>query len=717
MSLTSRWLARARSRDRAKRAAEKGPKRPSIKAIDSPGLERKVMLQLLAEQGKGAQSAIFKERMATAGDEHDGLMDAATDAAAAEEPETMQPAVGSIAKAIRERRESKQRATIAEPAARHRLEPPAKKAPFRIPRKKPRSVQEVEPTLPPDDLPDLVPGAVSDEEEDGDAASVHAAEDAPAAPPPLFGRAADKAKAAAAAALGSAAPPDQTGRDPLFGEAPAATTKEACSFGRMSRPATFGRRADEAAAAAAAASAEDTPAEPEPPKEFEGQEEAAEEDKDKVVEQIFELLPQEWSELLLTFGHTPTLSAAVRLERAKKRLRKAEMSVCLNIRRALTSLVPWMKEMRLEETFLFLGCLTADVCIAFLEDYDEGAQERAQERAAKREAAGLPPRRNDRGGKTACMPIFRGLDSCRKRLGLPFCTEPEEVKEVARCGHGMPAPQPMVNLHDCKTLEETTVDERKTRFERAYAGGGWLTIAGSTRVIDLQRTPKLRFERSSVLGRETTICCGEARKSKARRAKEMRPLPWRAAMIPIGGGDVDLQPLINSMPNSDKGCVFRDFETAPGVAHVITNATAWANKPASHETIVNSLRVLTGNGELGGHNGRHVLPEVGRVLELPKQSREALGYWRVTPVIGDATDARALARAMTKARERRTRAGALASCADRYSSIDAAPVEQDKARVACMLACRALFESGMPPASSSEQIQAISTAQSDEAAA
>ena len=49
--------------------------------------------------------------------------------------------------------------------------------------------------------------------------------------------------------------------------------------------------------------------------------------------------------------------------------------------------------------------------------------------------------------------------------------------------------------------------------------------------------------------------------------------------------------------------------------------------------------------------------------------------------------------------------------ADRYSSVDAAPVEQDQARVACMLAARALFESGEPPATSRAQIEAITTAQ------
>ena len=62
------------------------------------------------------------------------------------------------------------------------------------------------------------------------------------------------------------------------------------------------------------------------------------------------------------------------------------------------------------------GQLAPDACIAFLEDYDEAAQERA----AKRASGGLPPRRNCRGGETAMMPIYRGLETCRKKLGLPF---------------------------------------------------------------------------------------------------------------------------------------------------------------------------------------------------------------------------------------------------------------------------------------------------------
>ena len=70
-------------------------------------------------------------------------------------------------------------------------------------------------------------------------------------------------------------------------------------------------------------------------------------------------------------------------------------------------------------------------------------------------------------------------------------------------------------------------------------GGGWLTVASSTRVVDLQRSAEIRFETSSVLGRETVIACGVARKSKARSKMQMKPLPWRAALIPIGGGEVD----------------------------------------------------------------------------------------------------------------------------------------------------------------------------------
>ena len=447
---------------------------------------------------------------------------------------------------------------------------------------------------------------------------------------------------------------------------------------------------------------------------FVGEEAVQEAKKAKVVDEILSTIPPSWDHLLFTFGQTPALSPAKRRVRARKRLLKASIGQCGNMRRALKCLVPYVAEDEDVRAALLERCeLPPDACISFLEDYDEAAQERAEQRAAKRAALSLPPRRNDRGGQTATMPVYLGLEACRKRIGLPFCSETEAVKDVARCGAGMPAVQPMVNLLDVRTLERTTVDTTASAYERAYAGGGWLTVASSTRVVDLQRTPKLRFERSKVLGHDTTIVCGVARKSKARSKLQMKPLPWRAAMIPIGGGDIDLRPLVESMPDSDAGCVFRDFEVPQGAAHVIGNATAWANRPASHETVVKSLRQLTGNDELGGHNGRHVLPEVGRGLQLPKQSREALGYWRAQPTIGDPTDAATTDRALAKARERLTRQGALASCADRYASVDAQPVEQDQARVTCMLAAAALFVNGEPPATTRAQIEAVANAQSN----
>ena len=526
-------------------------------------------------------------------------------------------------------------------------------------------------------------------------------------PVPLFGRAAEAAAAQAAEQARyvpvEIAPPTAI---PLTFGTPIGMPEGPLPF------VAFGRAVAAAEAAPAAAAGSERAAAGEGSEAFAGEEEVQEAKKAKVVEDILSTIPHSWDHLLYTFGQTPALSAAKRRVRARNRLLKASPGQCANMRRALKSLVPYVAEDEdVRAALLERGSLPPDASISFLEDYDEAAQARAEQRAAKRAKSGLPPRRNDRGGRTAAMPVWLGLEGCRKRLGLPFHCDSESVKEVARCGAGMPAVQPMVNLLDVRSMERTTVDPSASEFERAYAGGGWLTVASSTRVVDLQRTPQIRFERSSVLGSDTVIACGVARKSKARSRMQMKPLPWRAAVISIGGGEVDLQPLVQSMPDSDAGCVFRDFVVPPGVPHVIGNATAWASRPASHETVVKSLRQITGNDELGGHNGRHVLPEVARGLQLPKQMREALGYWRQQPTIGDPSDAAAVAQALTKARQRQTRAGALASCADRYSSVDAAPVEQDQARVACMLAARALFESGEPPETSRAQIEAIATAQ------
>ena len=430
-----------------------------------------------------------------------------------------------------------------------------------------------------------------------------------------------------------------------------------------------------------------------------------------IVNDIFLLMPGPWKANLMGFGAQPSLSPMKRERSARKRLLKQSKGIVSNMRRALRHLVSYIEENELEEATK--NRVSADILIDSLEDYDTCARGKARERAAKRAKTGKQPRRNDRGGATATMPIYMGYASLETRLGLPLeATSVSEVKEVGRAGPGMPAVQPMMNLRAVSSLEHTTTDQSASKFERAYAGGGWTTFAASLRTVDLRRTPKVRFESSLVLGKRTRVMCGETTRSKARKKLEMRPLAWRAPIIPISGDDVDLQPMIDAMPDSANGGIFRDFVTAPGAPHTIDNAIEWLDKLASHDTIVKSLRVLTGDDSIGGHHGRHVNPEIARALGLPRHTREAIGYWREQPVIGDANDAAAIARAVTQARKRRTRAGALASCADRYSSVDAQAVEQDAARAACMLAARELFERGVP-STTREQIEAIAGARDE----
>ena len=651
-SLTSRWLARCRLLARVQRQrAPAGTSRPQVAPIRTPLFDRGTVLDVLKARGAEAQQSIIQHAGADAEEEQRPVDMAAMVAMAARRA----AAKAGKRSSKRGRDEREPPSALAQQRKRLARREVGCAAGFHIPRR-----------------PSEVAAAEEAAEDDAAAAAAAAAEAASAASEeegspdplgafldvhetvPLFGRAAEAA-AARAAAAGGEWPVEVT---PVGAPLPLGTP-----IGMPTGPlpfVAFGRAvaaaAAESPAAAAAAAAEDG----EGSHAFVGEEAVQEAKKAKVGEEILSLIPTEWDGLLFTFGQTPALSDAKRRGRARKRLLKASYGQCINMRRALKGLVPYVAEDEdVRAALIERGSLPPDACISFLEDYDEAAQQRAEQRAAKRLASRLPPRRNDRGGATATMPIWLGLEQCRKRLGLPFDSEPEAVKEVARCGAGMPAVQPMVNLTDVRLLEQKTVDPHASEFERAYAGGGWLTVASSTRVVDLQRTSKLRFEQSSVLGRQTIIACGTARKSKARSKLQMKPLPWRAALIPIGGGDVDLQPLVRSMPDSEDGCVFRDFVVPPGMPHVIGNATAWALRPASHETVVKSLRQITGTDDLGGHNGRHVLPEVARGLQLPKQMREALGYWRQQPTIGDPSDAAAVARALTKARQRQTRAGAL----------------------------------------------------------
>ena len=114
-----------------------------------------------------------------------------------------------------------------------------------------------------------------------------------------------------------------------------------------------------------------------------------------------------------------------------------------------------------------------------------------------------------------------------------------------------------------------------------------------------------------------------------------------------------------------------------------------------------------------GHDARHVVPEVGRALDLSKSKRQGLGHWRGEKTIADdKRDMTAFRRAITAARSRATRSGRLAEMADRYASVYAESVVMDDARACCLLAIREQIarwdaDGVSIPESTREQIAAI----------
>ena len=61
---------------------------------------------------------------------------------------------------------------------------------------------------------------------------------------------------------------------------------------------------------------------------------------------------------------------------------------------------------------------------------------------------------------------------------------------------------------------------------------------------------------------------------------------------------------------------------------------------------------------IGGHDGRHVIPECARVMQLPRSMRDTIGYWRSPSAVTDETDAiAARAAALRFARVARPRMG------------------------------------------------------------
>ena len=207
------------------------------------------------------------------------------------------------------------------------------------------------------------------------------------------------------------------------------------------------------------------------------------------------------------------------------------------------------------------------------------------------------------------------------------------------------------------------------------------------------RTPDLQFEEVTICGSELTVVTGTTAKSKAVTALQMRPLPWRVPIISVAPGpEVNLVPLIWAMQECP--CMW------PGMDKTATEAGAYTGKPATHAEAVRDMRNilklvprLQGDARvdaIGGHDGRHVIPECARVMKLPRSMRDTIGYWRSPSAVTDETNEKAARDAALRfARVARVRMGWGRHLSDRYSSQVGQVIEGDEGRVACLMAIKA----------------------------
>ena len=131
-----------------------------------------------------------------------------------------------------------------------------------------------------------------------------------------------------------------------------------------------------------------------------------------------------------------------------------------------------------------------------------------------------------------------------------------------------------------------------------------------------------------------------------------------------------------------------------------TAAKGYTGRPASHAEAVRDMRDIlrlvprlrddARVDSIGGHDGRHVIPECARVMRLPRSMRDTIGYWRSPSAVTDETDAiAARAAALRFARVARPRMGWGRFLSDRYSSREGQVIEGDEGRVACLVAIKA----------------------------
>ena len=436
--------------------------------------------------------------------------------------------------------------------------------------------------------------------------------------------------------------------------------------------------------------------------------------RSKAVDRIFSVMPPEWQAELMS----ARLGSLVPLERRTKKARAALMKTgSSGVANALRALSFWNGFRELHEVPSYP--IQEDMMIWCLDEYDEEARIRAIERAAARTAKGTEA--PDRGGAYAVKALRNGFFQFEIVLGLRICASTTLVKAATKVDlSGLPTVRSMLPLDAFVAYEHISSDSNSTEFEQAYAGASWLTTAGVTRTIDTRRTKSLHFENADFHGTSYTVAVGMTERSKGTSRATMRALCWRAPIVTLDQQAVNLLPALASMEGGES--LFRDFTTEPGQAHVITNAIAWADKTASHETVVASqkalLRAVLGEERadaVGGHDHRHVLPEVARVINVSRERREQLGYWRSQGVVGEgAQDRAAIGRAIQAARTASTKSGPLRFQSDRYSSVDADPISSDETRIMCLRLISGTLHKwraggGTAPGSSKKQLQAIKT--------
>ena len=332
-----------------------------------------------------------------------------------------------------------------------------------------------------------------------------------------------------------------------------------------------------------------------------------------------------------------------------------------------------------------------DVACAALQDRMESAVADAAERKRKREAKGQPPGGHSRGGVTAAKAVRLGYRAFGEYMGLDIDGASPMVQAVTAAGPGEPSVGQMIPVDIFMEYQHLT--NHSNQFVAARAGAAYLQCASSLRVIDQMRTPDLQFEEVTICGSELTVVTGTTAKSKAVTALQMRPLPWRVPLISVAPGpEVNLVPLIWAMHECP--CMW------PGMDKTATEAEVYTGKPATHAEAVRDMRNILRLvprlrndprvDSIGGHDGRHVIPECARVMKLPRSMRDTIGYWRSPSAITDETDADAARTAALRfARVARVRMGWGRYLSDRYSSREGQVIEGDEGRVACLMAIKA----------------------------